>query len=161
MDLNKVIIVGNLTKDPELKYTPGGTAVCEMRLAANHRYRRGGEGGEMVDETCFVDVASFGRSGENCNQYLRKGSTVLVEGRLKFDQWTSQDGQKRSKHSVVADRVHFFPKSGGGAGSGGGGESQSYGKNFRGDAAPPGGDFDAEPAGEGERRETYDSEVPF
>jgi single-strand DNA-binding protein len=158
LDVNKVIIVGNLTKDPELKYTPSGTAICEMRLAATHRYRRGGDGGEMVEETCFVDVTVFGRGGENCNQYLRKGNPVFVEGRLKFDQWTSPEGQKRSKHYIVADRTQFFPRLGGG---GSGSESQSYGKNFRGEAAPSGGEFDAEQAGEGERRETYDSEVPF
>jgi len=157
MDLNRVIIVGNLTRDPELKYTQGGTAVCDMHIAANHRYRRGGDGGEMVEETCFVGVTVFGRSGENCNQYLRKGNPVLVEGRLKFDQWTSQDGQKRSKHLIVADRVHFFPRTGAG---GGGGESQSYGRSYQPEATGRG-DDDGEHAGEGERRETYDSEVPF
>ncbi len=154
MELNKIYLVGNLTRDPELRYTGGGTAVCDLRLASNRRYRRGGDSGEMVEETCFVDVVVWGRSGENCNQYLRKGNPVLVEGRLKFDQWTSQEGQKRSKHTIVADRVHFFPR-GGADGPGGGGaetraDTQNYGQNFNEDFP-----------GEGQQEEDFNSEVPF
>ena len=152
MELNRIFLVGNLTRDPELRYTGGGTAVCDLRLASNRRYRRGGDSGEMAEETCFVDVVVWGRSGENCNQYLKKGNMVLVEGRLKFDQWTSQEGQKRTKHSIVADRVNFFPRSGGGGGGGGASESSSnYGQNFHddfpGESRPP--------------QEDFNSEVPF
>jgi single-strand DNA-binding protein len=151
MELNKIFIVGNLTRDPELRYTSGGTAVCDLGIASNRRYRKGGESSEMVEETCFVDVVVWGRSGENCNQYLKKGNSVLVEGRLKLDRWTAQDGQKRSKHTIVADRVHFFPRAGGGGGGESGG-SQSYGESYH----------DDEP-GEGSSRaqEDFNSEVPF
>ncbi len=149
MELNKIYLIGNLTRDPELRYTGSGTAVCDLRLAASRKYRKGGDTGEMVEETCFVDVVVWGRSGENCNQYLSKGNPVLVEGRLKLDEWQAQDGQKRSKHSVVADRVHFFPRSGGGAPSG---ESQSYGRSHQ----------DSEHSdSEGSSQEDFNSEVPF
>ena len=147
MELNKIFMVGNLTKDPELRYTGGGTAVCDLRLASNRRYRRGGDSGEMVDETCYVDVVVWGRSGENCNQYLKKGSMVLVEGRLKLDEW-EKEGQRRSKHSIVADRVNFFPR---GAGGEGGGGQQSYGRNFNDDL----------PGESGSNVEEFNSEVPF
>ena len=152
MELNKIFLVGNLTRDPELRYTGGGTAVCDLRLASNRRYRRGGETGEMVDETCFVDVVVWGRSGENCNQYLKKGNAVLVEGRLKFDQWKSPEGQNRSKHTIVADRVNFFPRSGGGGGGEGGGQSasQNFGQNYNDDFP-----------GENKPQEDFNSEVPF
>ena len=146
MELNKVLMVGNLTRDPELRYTSGGSAVCDLRIAATRRYRRGGDSGEMQEETCFVDVVVWGRSGENCNQYLRKGNPILVEGRLKLDEWQSQEGQKRSKHSIVADRVHFFPRTGGG----GSGESQSYGQNYQ-----------ESDSGGGSPQEDFNSEVPF
>ncbi len=158
MELNKIFLVGNLTKDPDLRYTGGGTAVCDLRLASSRRYRRGGETGDMVEETCFVDVVVWGRSGENCNQYLKKGNSVLVEGRLKFEEWQSQEGQKRSKHTIVADRVNFFPRSGGGGGgreeessSGGSKGSQGFGKNYN-------DDFPSEAS---KPQEDFNSEVPF
>lgn len=102
---NKVILMGNLTRDPQLKYLPSNTAVCEFGLAVNHRWRD--REGNQRDEVCFVDVSAFGRQGETINQYLSKGQPILVEGRLKFDTWTAQDGTKRSKHGVVLDRFTF------------------------------------------------------
>jgi single-strand DNA-binding protein len=102
---NKVILLGNLTRDPQLRYLPNNTAVCDFGLAVNRRWRD--RDGNQRDEVCFVDVAAFGRPAEVINQYMSKGRQMLVEGRLKFDSWTGQDGQKRSKHSIVVDNFQF------------------------------------------------------
>lgn len=102
---NRIILMGNLTRDPQLKYLPNNTAVCEFGLAINHRWRD--REGNQREEVCFVDCACFGRGGEVINQYMTKGRSLLVEGRLKLDSWTGQDGQKRSKHSVVVDNFTF------------------------------------------------------
>jgi single-strand DNA-binding protein len=106
MSFNKVIMVGNLTADPELRYTASGTAVCNMRLAVNTKYKSGDEQKESV---CYIDVVVWGKQGESCSQYLAKGRQVLVEGRLDFRTWES-DGQKRSKHEIVAQTVRFLGK---------------------------------------------------
>jgi single-strand DNA-binding protein len=103
--LNKVLLLGNLTRDPDVRYTPNGTAVATFGLAINHRYR---QGEEWKDEVCFVDVATFGRQAETVGEYLRKGSPVLVEGRLRWHAWETDDGQHRSKHEVLAERVQFL-----------------------------------------------------
>jgi len=105
---NKVILVGNLTRDPELRYTPQGTPVCSFRLAVNMRYR---QSDEAKDDTLFIDVVIFGKQGESCGQYLTKGRPVLVEGRLQERRWES-DGQQRSKMKVVASNVRFLGKKG-------------------------------------------------
>lgn len=113
---NKVILVGNLTRDPELRYTPKGTAVAKIGLAVNRVWTT--ETGEKKEEVTFVDVDAFGRTAENVAQYMRKGSPMLVEGRLKLDQWDDkQTGQKRSKMGVVAESVQFLgsPRSAEGA----------------------------------------------
>jgi single-strand DNA-binding protein len=102
---NRVILLGNLTRDPQLKYLPNNTAVCEFGLAVNRRWRD--RDGNQRDEVCFVDVSAFGRQGETINQYMSKGRPILIEGRLKFDSWTGQDGTKRSKLSVVAENFRF------------------------------------------------------
>ena len=104
---NRVVMIGNLTRDPEYKQLPSGQGVCQLGLASNRQYRNK-QTGSMVQEVCFVDVDVFGPQAESCNQYLQKGRPVLVEGRLKFDTWDSPEGQKRSKHSIVADRVVFL-----------------------------------------------------
>jgi len=106
---NKVILIGNLTKDPEIRYTPSGTPVTSFRLAVNHRYK---QGEELKEEVCFIDVVVFGKQAEACGQYLSKGSSVIVDGRLQERRWETEDGQKRSKHEVVAQTVRFFPKRG-------------------------------------------------
>jgi single-strand DNA-binding protein len=103
--MNRVILVGNLTKDPEVRYTPSGTAVGDLRLAINRRYK--GTDGEFRDETCFVGVTAWGRQAETCGEYLRKGAPVMIEGRLKYDEW-EKDGQKHNRLSVVAERVQFL-----------------------------------------------------
>jgi len=111
MSLNKVILLGNLTRDPELKYLPSGTAVAEFGLALNRRFR--GQDGQQREEVCFVDIQVFGRQAETSAEYLSKGRQALIEGRLKLDQWETQDGQKRSKMRVCADRVQFIGGRGG------------------------------------------------
>ena len=102
---NRVILMGNLTKDPEVRYTPSGTAVGDLRVASSRRYRTAD--GENREETCFVGVTVWGRQAETCAEYLRKGSPLLLEGRLKYDEW-EKDGQKISRISVVAERVQFL-----------------------------------------------------
>jgi single-strand DNA-binding protein len=102
---NKVLLMGNLTRDPELRYTPGGTAVATFGLAVNRRFKR--QDGEQVDEVCFVDITAFGRQAEVVSEYLSKGRPVFVEGRLKQDTWEAQDGQKRSKLSVTLEAFQF------------------------------------------------------
>jgi len=104
---NKVILIGNLTRDPEMRYTPSGTAVTTLALAVNRRYRQGDENRE---ETTYVDVVVFGRQAETCSQYLAKGSGVVVDGRLSQRRWEADDGTKRSKHEVVAQEVRFMPR---------------------------------------------------
>src|SRR5215472_16060648 len=110
---NKVILVGNLTRDPELRYTPKGTAIAKIGLAVNRVWRN--EAGETKEEVTFVDVDVFGRTAENVGQYMRKGRPILIEGRLKLEQWDDkQTGQKRSRLGVVAETVQFLGSPGGG-----------------------------------------------
>ena len=113
---NKVILVGNLTRDPELRYTPKGTAIAKIGLAVNRVWTN--EAGEKKEEVTFVDVDVFGRTAENVGQYMRKGRPMLVEGRLRLDQWDDkQTGQKKSRLGVVADTVQFLGSPTGGEGS--------------------------------------------
>lgn len=105
--LNKVILIGNLTRDVELRYTQGGSAIATLGLATNRRWKDKASGGQK-EEVTFVDVAVFGRSAENANAYLKKGSKALIEGRLTFSQWTDQSGNKKSKLSVTAESLQFL-----------------------------------------------------
>lgn len=102
---NRVILMGNLTRDPQLSTLPSGTTVCEFGLAVNTRY--GGDG-QQKESVCFIDCRAFGRLAETVNQYLSKGRQALIEGRLDFDQWEAPDGQKRSKHRVTVASVQFI-----------------------------------------------------
>jgi single-strand DNA-binding protein len=104
--LNKVFLIGNLTRAPELRYTPSGTAVSDLRLAVNRSYTT--QGGERRDETCFLTVVVWGKQAEASTQYLDKGSPVLVEGRLQTRDWETKDGQKRNVVEVVAERLQFL-----------------------------------------------------
>jgi single-strand DNA-binding protein len=106
---NKVILIGNLTKDPEVRYTPSGTPVANFSLAVNRKYK---QGEELKEEVCYIDIVVFGKQAENCGQYLNKGQSVVVDGRLQQRRWETDDGQKRSKHEVVAQEVRFMPKRG-------------------------------------------------
>ena len=113
---NKVILAGNLTRDPELRYTPKGTAIARIGLAVNRTWKS--ETGEMKEEVTFVDVDAFGKTAETIGQYLKKGRPILIEGRLRYDTWEDkQSGQKKSKLSVVLENFQFLD-SGGGRGEG-------------------------------------------
>ena len=104
---NRVILVGRLTRDPELRYTPSGTAVATFSIATSRTWTDRNTN-EKKEEVMFIDVTSFARSAEIVNQYLKKGNKVLVEGRLVLDRWTDQNGQNRSKHTIRADSVQFM-----------------------------------------------------
>lgn len=104
---NRVIMIGNLTRDPEYKELDSGQAVCRLGLASNRQYKNRNSG-EMVQEVCFIDIDVWGPQAESCRQYLQKGRQVLVEGRIKLDSWQDVDGNNRNKHSIVADRVVFL-----------------------------------------------------
>jgi single-strand DNA-binding protein len=104
---NRVILIGNLTRDVELRYTNRGTAVANTGLAVNRKFKDPTTG-ELKEETLFIDLTIFGRSAEVANQYLTKGRRILVEGRLALDQWTAPDGTRRSKHYVVVERLQFM-----------------------------------------------------
>ena len=103
---NRVLLMGNLTRNPEIRYTPSGTAVADLGLAVNESFKN--KAGETVERTCFVDVVVWSRQAETAAEYLHKGSPVFVEGRLQLDQWENQEGEKRSKLRVRADRVQFL-----------------------------------------------------
>lgn len=103
---NKVILMGNLTRDPELRYTPSGAPVCNFDLAVSRSYTT--QGGERRDEVCFITIVVWAKQAETCGEYLAKGRPVLVEGRLQQRSWETPEGQKRSKHEVVAERVQFL-----------------------------------------------------
>ncbi len=111
---NRVILVGNLTRDPDIRYTPSGTPVVEVGLAVNDR--RKNASGQWVEETTFIDVTIWGRTAEVASEYLSKGSPILIEGRLKLDTWETSDGQKRSKLRVVCERMQMLGRAGGGGG---------------------------------------------
>jgi single-strand DNA-binding protein len=134
--LNKVLLLGNLTKDPELRFVPSGQAVANLRIATNRKYKAGN--GELKEEVTYVSIEVWGKSAEACGEYLKKGSPLLVEGRLKLKEWTAQDGQKRSMLEVVAERVQFL--------SGGqrreGGPSESVDGPPPSDTPPPSSDDD-------------------
>lgn len=112
---NKIILVGNLTRDIELRYSQGGMGIASTAIATSRKFT---VNGEKKEEICFVDITFFGRSAEVANQYLRKGSKILVEGRLNFDQWVDQNGQKRSKHSVVVETMQMLDSKGDNQGGG-------------------------------------------
>jgi single-strand DNA-binding protein len=130
---NKVILMGNLTRDPQMKYLPSQTAVVEFGLACNRRYKT--QSGEDKEEVTFVDCTAFGRTGEVINQYFTKGKPIFIEGRLKYDQWEDkQGGGKRSKLTVVIENFQFVGGRDGGGGGGGGG-------GYDADAGGGGGDY--------------------
>lgn len=107
MNYNKVLLAGNLTRDPELSYLPSQTAVVNFGMAINRKWK--GQGGEEKEETCFVDCVAFGRTAENLNKYMTKGKPLFIEGRLTFDSWLAKDGSKRSKLKVTIENFQFLP----------------------------------------------------
>ena len=129
-NINRVVLVGNLTRDPELRHTPSGTAVCSLRLAVNSR--RKDASGQWIDKPNYFDISVFGQQGENCAQYLAKGRPVAVDGRLEWREWDAQDGSKRQAVEVIADSVQFL----GGRGDGEGGGNQFIPQGAGADPAP-------------------------
>jgi single-strand DNA-binding protein len=119
-NINRVILTGNLTSDPELSTLPSGTSVCKLRLAVNRRYKDNASG-EWVEKPNYFDIKVWGAQGENCATYLSKGRPVAIDGRLEWREWEAQDGGKRSAVEVVADTVQFLGSRGDGEGGGGGG----------------------------------------
>jgi len=148
--LNRVFLMGNLTRDPELRYTPSGTPVCEFGLAVNRTYTT--SAGEKRDETCFVDVTMWGRRGVVISEYFTKGRPIFVEGRLKYDSWETADG-RRSKLSVTAQNFEFI----GGRGGGREGEQARPQRGQRG--APQRPEQQEEPPDQGV--DVADDEIPF
>ena len=116
-NFNKVIMLGNLTRDPQLSYLPSQTPVVEFGLATNRRWT--GQDGSQREETCFIDCRAYGRQAENINKYCRKGRPLMIEGRLSFDQWETPDGVKRSKHRITVQTFTFVDSRGGGGGTAG------------------------------------------
>ena len=138
--MNRVILLGNLTRDPEVRYTGSGKAVCNIGMAVNERYKD-------RDETLFVDVTAWGKSAEACGRYLSKGAAVLVEGKMQLEQWETKEGAKRSKHVVVAHKVTFLTS----------GDAQSN------EDAPDSGENERTPAEQGDTAPSDDKDdnLPF
>ncbi len=151
--INVVVLVGNLTRDPEMRSTPGGTSVCHLRLAVNDRVKDQNTG-EWGDRPNYFDIDVFGALGDQCGQWLTKGRQVAIEGKLRWREWESQDGQKRSAVSVVANNVQFIgPRetSGGYAGSGGQSSAGASGAPFARTSEPAKSDY----------AESPDDDIPF
>ena len=110
-NLNKVLLIGRLTRDPELRFTPGGTALAEFGLAVNRQWTD--QSGQKKESTCFVDIQAWGRQGELINQYMKKGRQIFIEGRLDFSEWQDKDGKKRSRIRVVSENFQFLDGGGG------------------------------------------------
>ena len=141
-NLNKVMLMGRLTRDPEQRFIPSGQSVVQLGVATNRQFTTNGE---KREETTFVDVEAWGQQAELIHRYLKKGSPIFIEGRLKFDTWESKEGEKRSKLRVVLERFQFLGTAGGG-------------KNERDDSLDPA-DFGIEP--QGESAAGAESDVPF
>jgi single-strand DNA-binding protein len=155
--LNKVFLIGNLTRDPELRVTPKGTAICQFGIAVNRQFKD--ESGATRDETTFVDIEAWGKQGELVSKYLTKGSLAMVEGRLKLDQWEDKtSGQKRSKIKVVLDNVQFLSTRGSsGGGTSPASSSEGIDQTTPDRHSPPPRGGGAKPA----PQENLDEDVPF
>ncbi len=154
--VNSVFLQGRLTRDPELRYTPGGTAVCDFRLASTRYYRDSND--EQQEETLFAPVTVWGRQAENCGEYLEKGQETIVEGRLQLDEWETDDGENRSEIKIVANNVQFLGGGSGGTAPSGPSSSPSQA------AGPTGGEGAPDQVGDsGKEKEEDDdfSDIPF
>ena len=157
---NKVIIVGNLTRDVELKYLPSGSAVAKIGLASNRKYKK--QDGSTAEDTCFIDANLFGRTAEVANQYLKKGSQVLIEGRLNFESWNDANGQKRSKHTITAESMQMLGRAnqgGDSSGYGGGESNNSYAQS--GGNSTSGGNYSESQSNKNVPEIDIDDEIPF
>jgi single-strand DNA-binding protein len=159
-DLNKVMLMGNLTRDPEVRYTPKGTAVGDLAIAINQSYRT--QDGQLKEEVCYVDIVTWGRQAETCKEYLTKGSPIFCEGRLQLDQWETKEGEKKSRLRVRAERIQFLgrggnPNSGGspaGAGAAAGAARSSGGESRPARPSAP-------PPAEADDHPPMDDDIPF
>jgi single-strand DNA-binding protein len=167
-NFNKVVLLGNLTRDPQLKYLPSQTPVVDFGLAMNRKFKT--QSGEQRDETTFVDCTAFGRTAEIINQYVRKGNMLFIEGRLRFETWEDkQGGGKRSKLSVHVENVQLMPRSGGPGGPGGPGgapDSAQSGPSYNDEQRPPAGNRGAPPAQQSsppfsEEQTFQEDDIPF
>jgi len=152
LSINKVLLLGNLTRDPELRYLPSGTAVVSFGIATNRKFKS--QDGEKKEEVCFVDVSMFGRRAEVVSEYFSKGSQIYVEGRLKFEQWDGQDGQKRNKLAVIAENFEFT----------GGGAKKDGANDGRDAVSVPvvsGGSPEPQPEGTADNNTAKHDDVPF
>jgi single-strand DNA-binding protein len=149
-NINSVVVTGNLTRDPELRSTPGGTSVCKLRVAVNSR--RKDQSGNWIDKPNYFDVTVWGAQGENCANYLSKGRPVAVQGRLDWREWETQDGQKRQAVEIIAESVQFLGSRDGNAGNGGG-------NGFQAQSDVPADTSDFEEAGVGSGAKEDD--IPF
>jgi single-strand DNA-binding protein len=153
---NKIMLMGNLTRDPQLSYLPSNTPVVEIGMAVNRRFRR--QDGEQGEETLFIDCRAFARTAEVINQYFHKGEPIFIEGRLQLDQWEDKDGNKRSKHRVFIEKFEFVGGRGGGApdNAAGGGGGGSYGGGGGSGGGRAGGSSSAPPPADAEG-----DDIPF
>ena len=151
---NRVILVGNLTRDPELRYIPSGTPVADIGLAVSNRYKN--SSGEWVEEPTFVDITLWARTAEVASEYLSKGSPVLIEGRLKLDTWETSEGQKRSKLKVVGERMQMLGSRADREGSGGPAPARQDSEYS--EAVPPSQGLDTPPSGP---PSGTDDDIPF
>jgi single-strand DNA-binding protein len=153
-NINRVVLVGNLTRDPELKSLPSGSSVCDLRMAVNFR-RKNQQTGEWIEEPNYFTVSVFGAQGENCARFLTKGRAVAIDGRLRWRQWDAQDGTKREAVDIVADTVQFIgPRE---EGAGGGAPSGGYSRP----APAPAPVGPAEPATPWGGSDAVDDDIPF
>lgn len=171
-NLNKVMLMGNLTRDPESKFLPSGTPVCELGMAINRFWTD--QGGERKEQTCFVDLTAFGRQAETLGRYMKRGRPLYVEGRLDFQQWETPEGQKRSKLKVIVENFQFLggredaqgggePGMASGQYGGGGGRAPSGGGNAGGNSGGYGGAAPSAPPPQFERSAPAvdDDDIPF
>lgn len=157
-NFNKVILIGNLTREPEMRVTPGGLSICKFGLAVNRVFTD--KEGNKREETTFVDIDSFGKQAEVISKYMAKGRPIMVEGRLKLDQWETNTGEKRSKLGVVLEQFQFLGGRDGGAEGGGNSEggSQSSGGSYEQNSPPP---RKAATGGSPSGGDDLDEDVPF
>jgi single-strand DNA-binding protein len=154
-NINRVVMTGNLTKDPEVRSTPGGSAVCKLRIACNTR-RKNGQTGEWEERPNYFDVTVWGAQGENCGRYLSKGRPIAIDGRLEWREWETTDGQKRQAVDIIAESVQFL----GGRDDAGGGNGNGYSVSraaSESDVPVDTGDFDTAPVAAG----VSDDDIPF
>jgi single-strand DNA-binding protein len=162
-NINVVVITGNLTRDPELRSTPGGTSVCKLRVAVNSR--RKSQAGEWEDKPNYFDVTVWGAQGENCANYLSKGRPVAIEGRLDWREWEDKEGNKRQGVEIIANSVQFLGSRDGSGGGDGNASNANGGNGFtpRSDTAADSSDFEGAPAGGGAGGGggSADDDIPF